>query len=291
MKKLTLVVVACVAAALVASWLIVSMRNQGHAPKPDLFQPGSTAEESGLSSETVNSSAPAQSRTAPVTAAANPAEAAPPRIETIQAEDSLVRIVRVPAGRALASVNGTAISLKDLLPMGAGVEQVMSPETYEFLLNRAVERELSFQAASAQRIELSDEQRRTVEQVRQRMLERENQEGVVHLNRSGKLEDQIAFETRDATSQLLLNSLLTKAGAASPHVTENQVKQYYERHHADFAALPSDASERAKAWQQIDLAIRQKLVLENTAEHQAQRQHFLDSLRAKAAITIVETSQ
>jgi hypothetical protein len=212
------------------------------------------------------------------------------RVETVVPEDGgqPATIVRVPPSLALAKVNRVPLTLKDLLPVGhspGGAEQVMSPETYEFLLNRAIERELSFQAASAQGIALSEEQRRHLEQVHQRMIERESQPGVIHLNRSGTMEDQIAFELRDATSQLLLNSLLAKAGAASPHVTESQVNQYYESHRADFAVLPSDASEREKARQQIDFDIRQKLALANAAEHQAQRQHFLESLRANAAIS------
>src|SRR5438445_3096466 len=52
-------------------------------------------------------------------------------------------VLRVPAARTLATVNGTAITLKDLIPLNAGqmpTEQIMSAETYQFLLDRPINR-------------------------------------------------------------------------------------------------------------------------------------------------------
>jgi len=226
-----------------------------------------------------------------------PADAAPLLVQMVRlpGDNAPSRIVRVPANRALARVNGEAITLSDLLPVSdppTSAEYILSPERYASRLDRAIERVLTRQAAQAEGIVLSADQQRQRDRVRERLLASEGAAGdVIHLNRIGTLEGEIAFQQREAASQLLLNSLLAKAGAASPHVTEDQVNQYYEAHRADFAALPSEAGERAKARQQIDLAIRQKLVLANTAEHQAQRRQFLNSLRAKAAVTTVKTIQ
>src|SRR2546425_13121403 len=80
-------------------------------------------------------------------------------------------IVRVAAGKALAKVNQATITLKDLLPLsGSEAEQIMSPEMFTFLLDRAINRELTFQTARASGIELTPEQQAQREQVRQTML-------------------------------------------------------------------------------------------------------------------------
>jgi hypothetical protein len=181
--------------------------------------------------------------------------------------------------------------LKDLLPISgaqASGEQIMSPETYKFLLDRAISRELTFQTARAGGVELTPEQLAQREQVRQTILAQQGDpDKVVHLNLSGTLEQEIEFEQRDATSQLLLNSLLEKAGVTSPHVTDAQVLGYYEAHRSEFGPLPSAEAERAGAWQKIDLAIRNKLAPQMQVEYQNMVKKYMEGLRASAAVTVL----
>src|SRR5205814_2175231 len=105
-------------------------------------------------------------------------------------------------------------------------------EMFDFLRGLAIERELVFQTARIQGIELTAEQKSRLEQIRRSLAEREHEESgqVLHLNQSGTLEDEIAFELRDATSRFLEVSLLEKAGAPSPLVTESAVQDYYRAH-------------------------------------------------------------
>jgi hypothetical protein len=199
------------------------------------------------------------------------------------------KVVRVSAVQALAKVNDANIGLKDLLPVGAAVaEQAMSPETYDFLLQRAIERELTFQAARAQAIELTTEQIQRREQIRQRLLARRAADAaaqVLHLNAVGTPDDQIEFELREITAQFLLNSLLAKAGVPGPDVTEERVKQQYESHRNEYAGTPADPAKKDSGWQKIDSDIRQKLATQVRVEHQQKVQEFFDQLKASAKIT------
>jgi hypothetical protein len=199
--------------------------------------------------------------------------------------------LEVGADHELAKVNGVAITLKDLLPLGVAdtaVNHSLSPEMYEFLLNKAIVRELTFQAAQAQGLKLTDEQNRQLEQVRESVVARyaTAPAQVVHLNATGTLEDRIAFELRDAASPLLLDLMLAKAGMPAPHITEAQVEAYYRTHAAEYGALPDEPGERRAVWQKIDLAIRNQLAPEMQAQYQQALNKMLQELRASASITL-----
>jgi len=220
---------------------------------------------------------------------AKPVIAAATRVHTVPFEDGAQppQMLRVPAASPLAKVNDVIITLKDLAP-GESAEKVMSSEMYHSLLEQAIERELTFQAARAKGIELSEEQQQQREQVRAALLARHSQEDgkVAHLNLSGTIEDQIQFELRDATSQLLLSSLLAMAGAPSPYVTEGQVQEYYLSHLDLYGALPASEAQRASAWQRIDYEIRQKLAPTVQTEYAEGVRHYFEQLKAKAQVTL-----
>lgn len=202
-------------------------------------------------------------------------------------------VVEIRADQILARVNGLALTLKDLLPIGAADAALsLTQQRYDFLLERAIVRELTFQAAQAQGISLSQEQTLQLQQVRESMLAHYGAASpkVVHLNVTGTLEDRIAFELRDAASPLLLHSLLTKAGGPSPYVTETQVAEYYRSHSAEYDVLPGGAAERQAAWERINLAIRNKLIPETQAQYQRALSKMLEQLRASANITLIATS-
>ena len=86
-----------------------------------------------------------------------PVLAAATRVHTVLFEDAAqpAQMLRVPAASPLAKVNDVIITLKDLVP-GESAEKLMSSEMYHSLLDQAIERELTFQAARAKGIELSE---------------------------------------------------------------------------------------------------------------------------------------
>jgi len=227
--------------------------------------------------------------TSPDVVPAKPVVATATRVHTVLFEDAAqpAQMLRVPAASPLAKVNDVIITLKDLAP-GESAEKVMSSEMYHSLLDQAIERELTFQAARAKGIELSEEQQKQREQVRAALLARHSQEDgkVAHLNLSGTIEDQIQFELRDATSQLLLSSLLAMAGAPSPYVTEGQVQEYYLSHLDLYGALPVSEAQRASAWQRIDYEIRQKLAPTVQTEYAEGVRQYFEQLKAKAKVTL-----
>jgi hypothetical protein len=288
----SLTAIVLVAGILFASlWFIRKQQPHTIPASPPSSAPGVPTTASGTG-------APTQSAPTPGAAAAavktQPAVAPETRVEKVVPEQPVASTasVRIPVAKVLAKVNGTPITLKDLVAgvgADASVEQILSPAMYQALLERAIERELTFSAARAKGIELTEEQVRQREQVRQSLLARHAapHESVVQLNVTGTLEDRIEFELRDVTSQLLLNSLLAKAGIHPGEVTEDQVQEYYQGHLDQYGALPGAGPERSTGWQRIDYEIRQKLAPAVQAEYAVAVRKYLEQLKAEASISLV----
>ena len=189
----------------------------------------------------------------------------------------------VPAGAAVklrgsqrvASVNGTAITGRQLLAWRAGdpAEQEMTPEMFAALKGRAIERELTFAEARRQGIDLGPAQ------LAQLQLVRKNAEA-----RGETDVAQLDFEETDARAHLLAAALLEKAGVAGPLPTEADVKRYQEEHADELDALPEDPAAREPARKKLEAGIRQALALELGEEHQEALRAYFDRLRAGARI-------
>jgi len=202
-------------------------------------------------------------------------------------------VIAVGLGRTLATVNGTVITVRDLIPISASqsaADQVMPPESYQALLDRAIARELIFQAAAAKGIQfLTPDQGSQRDKIRKNELDRAAAEAGVatRLDVLANLEERIQFEQRDATSQFLLSTLL---GGASPHVTAAQVQAYYGQHAADFPPLPdgnSDPGARESAWRQISNEIRRILAPGVLAQFQESVRQFIAQLKAQGKIIVL----
>lgn len=291
-KKLVLFGV--LAVGIIAIVLMSNLRRQPHSnagttdvPETSKIQAPPRANAKGgadAESGVAKSAAPATVR--------SPSVESTPEAATSESRELEGKPVEVRVDQVLAKVNGVAITLKDLMPIGAAeaaLKQSLSPQMYDFLLGRAIARELTFQAAAAQGIKLTEDQNRQLKQVRESMLARYGTDPakVVHLNVTGTLEDRIEFELRDAASPLLIHSMLAKAGAPSPYVTEAQVEEYYRSHATEYGALPGDAVERQAAWQRINLEIRSKLAPEIQAQYQQALNKMLEQLRANANIALL----
>jgi hypothetical protein len=137
--------------------------------------------------------------------------------------------VQVRADRVLAKVNDQAILLKHLVPLRPDEqEQAMNSEEYQSRLDRAIEMELTFQAAAARRVELTLEQKRRVDGVAQRQeatLQGYRKQGVTW---SSATPAQLEFEKR-LTSALLLQQNLVAIEAGLAPASEPGVQARYEQ--------------------------------------------------------------
>lgn len=211
----------------------------------------------------------------------NDAAPVPESVQQVSAVSEIGRpspnVVRVKPDRVLAIVNGRNIQLKDLMPMPAGKtgkEQVFELGMYEHLLNRAVEREIAFQAARAQGVELTEVQRQQLEEARARS---ETKEQGVFDNLHYSLAN-VEFQERDFSALLLRTTLAEKAGVPSPYVTPALVEDYYQQHQAEYGQLPVDPEQRQSAWEKIDGEIRRKLAKQVRAVHEENFKQFVENI-------------
>jgi hypothetical protein len=235
---------------------------------------------------------PSAETQAPATENAAPAvpevEPEPPKpVEPTGPEAKDADRVRVRADNILASVNGVAVQGRDLLVFGAAgdPQQELAPNVYDVLLARAIDRELIVQAAKTRGVKIQPAQEGQLEQVRKTVLAREGGDpNAKYMNVQGTLEEQLAFELRDAEAMLLRNTLLEQRGHALPYVSEEQVRAHYEAHVDQYGALPEDPAARQEAWQKLDYQIRTELTPQLQADYQAQVDAFSQELKDAAVI-------
>ena len=126
-------------------------------------------------------------------------------------------VLRVRADQVLAQVNGKAIQLNDLAALEAEeTERMMTPEEYESRLNRAMEMELTFQAATAQGVDLTSEQKKRLDSIAQKheaTLQEYQQQGITW---SSVTEAQLEFEQRLTSALMLQQNLVAKESKVKP---------------------------------------------------------------------------
>lgn len=123
----------------------------------------------------------------------------------------------VRADEVLARVNETPVQLRDLTALSPGETEIaMTPRQFSSRLRRAIETELTFQAARAQGVELTPAQQQRVDQTGANEasdLEHYKQYGVTWSSGSA---GQVEFEKRLLTAQLLEQNLVAKAADLAP---------------------------------------------------------------------------
>jgi hypothetical protein len=201
------------------------------------------------------------------------------------------KVVRVKPESILATVKGIPITLKDMIPLPkekSGTEQMISAEMYDFLFNRAIERELTFQAARAQGVELSQEQKDRLAEIRAQSERHDPAvfDPVQHNNASSE------FEQRDFEGLALQANLAQKASVPSSFVTSEQVEAYFLQHRNDYSQIPEDPAQRSAAsWAAVDTEIRAKLTPALQAEHDRQLSKMLEGWKAQANIVVAAQEQ
>jgi hypothetical protein len=199
------------------------------------------------------------------------------------------KYVRIRIGDTLATVNGRSITLKDLLPVDPReADYQLARDEYEAHLQAAITRELIFQAARAQGVELSAAQQHEMETRRAAELaEIERRKRDNNLLWSSVTPAQLDFQARVASATMLQQALLEKMGVARPAPTEDQVKAYYNNNSTQYPALPTDPAEREKVWKTIDIQIRYQLSAELQTAYQQRSNEILNQLRSQAGIQVI----
>lgn len=139
------------------------------------------------------------------------------------AADSTPAVVK--PDQVIVTVNGVAITGRQLVAPGSDGEPSVSREMFDFLRSRAIDRELTFQEAKKQGIELTAAQQAELEQVRKNSKER----GVTD-------EAQLDFEVNDARAGLLQAALLAKALPAPAAAGSGDRQQQADEAQAEYAA-------------------------------------------------------
>ena len=189
----------------------------------------------------------------------------------------------------LVTVNGKPITLADLMPLqstNSEAEQKIDSVTYNYFLQRAINRELVLQTAKAQGVTLNQAQE---DQLAKFRAEREQpypgMVGQLTVNSA-----EIEFELRDAQAFMLQTTLMAQMGVA-PNVTPDQVEAYYKAHIVEFGELPADPQARQQAWQAIDLQIRGQLATGTRTEYQQQLDAYMAQLKARANIVVTPLTE
>lgn len=133
----------------------------------------------------------------------------------------------VLASEVLATVNTIPVKLRDLMPVRPEeTEKEMTREQYAHRLQRAIETELIFQAARAEGVELTQAQRQRLEKIaggNTADLARLRKLGV---SWSSADSEQLDFEKRLTTAQMLDQNLVAKKAGASPSPDPEKQARY-----------------------------------------------------------------
>ena len=138
-------------------------------------------------------------------------------------------MVRIRADQVLAKVNEQAIRLKDLVPLQSDEqEQAMTLEEYESRLNRAIETELTFQAAAARGVALTPEQRKRVDGIAQKHEATFREYQKQGITWSSVTPAQLEFEQRLTAALMLQQNLVAMEFSVAP-ASDPGIQARYEQ--------------------------------------------------------------
>jgi hypothetical protein len=156
--------------------------------------------------------------------------------------------VSVPADEVLGTVNDRSLLLKDLVPLRSDErQQSMTSEEFHSRLQRAVEMEVTFQAAAAQGVGLAPAQRSRVETIAQKHQKSFRDQQGQGITWSSVTAAQVAFEQRYTSALLLQQNLIAREAGVAPS-SDRALQARYEQ-------ARSDLLNRWKATSNIRLAI------------------------------------
>ncbi|HVV81430.1 MAG TPA: hypothetical protein VHE35_00075 [Kofleriaceae bacterium] len=233
--------------------------------------PGSSSHPTGTAAPKAPAAGTAERPLLPVTRPTLPPAPSPPPVR-VPPPPVTAKGVAIGRGQTIATINGVAITGADLVAFRAkdGDSLHMSPEMYDFLAQRAIEREVTLQAARARNLELSAADEAQVAQARANAAARGETDPA-----------RLAFEEKEARAQLLLEALARAEGAPPAMPDDAAVDAYLKDHASELGPLPSDP----QAVQQLRISIRQKLYEEMANAHEESVRALLARLEAEAHIS------
>lgn len=139
-------------------------------------------------------------------------------------------------------VNQTPLQLRDLMPVRTGeTEKDLTREQYGSRLQRAIEMELTFQAARAQGVELTEAQQQRLEQIAgSDLLKPEGYENS-GLSWTSIGKEQVEFEERLLAAQMLEQNLVAKKAGVAPSPDPEMQSRYERARRELLARLHADA--------------------------------------------------
>jgi hypothetical protein len=251
--------------------------------------PSLQPEEEMTAAATPVAPAPEIARSQPVQAVEQPdsipqgGESADSQMERQTIPSDPLESVELQPDVALAEVNGVTLTLKDLISVNRSesAAQTMRSDAYNHLLAKAIERQVIFQAAEAQGLELDEAQKHELETILDAAFERA---GEPYVPAGYDAQAQGEFEIQVRTAELLLDLLLNEPGPPSQYVTPERVQEYYAEHQAEFDKLPEDPAARSQAWPPIEAEIRDRLTSEVFVQHERKRRQLLEVLKSEGTI-------
>ena len=151
--------------------------------------------------------------------------------------------VRVRADDLLATVNDQLILLKHLVPLAPSEqERAMTLEEYESRVNRAIEMELTFQAAAAQGVELTAAQSKCVDSIAQKheaTFQEYRKQGITW---SSMTTAQLEFEQRLTSALMLQQNLVAIITGVAPSLDPGVQARYEQSHTEVLSRLKAQAN-------------------------------------------------
>jgi hypothetical protein len=217
-----------------------------------------------------------------------PAATALPPSATSAPQPEPGRLLRLRPTQVLATVSGVALTPRDLgLRIGDHAQDLeIAEDRYRALLDSAIERELTVQAARKRGVELSAAQQRRVDELRAK----------AQASRDGKktrwsdpdLSGPVAMEAQlsELAALMLQANLAERSGLPSPYVTPEDVARHYAENATAYPPLPSEPAARAVAWQQLEARIRGELASDFRSRYQTALRIFLERLRGEGDVRV-----
>jgi len=207
------------------------------------------------------------------TSVASQSESVPENLETV---------VRVHPEQVLATVNRHEIRAQDALPAsGTNREITISARDLRFFLHRAVQRELIFEAASKQGIDLDESHNQQLANM-QAMRNQPEPGGIARMNSDPASERMEALDAR----AFMLQTAIMAARGASPNVSEDQVRDYFQQHPSEFSGLAGQPSADNPAWQDLDFQIRNRLAASVRSNYNQELAAFMQQMESSADLVL-----
>ena len=188
--------------------------------------------------------------------------------------------LQVQADQVLAMVNRHPIRAGDTIPAGTNQQIQISPQELKFFLQRAVDRELIFETAQKQGIDLDEAQNRQLAGM-QAMRNQREPGGMAKLNNDPAARQ---LEALDAKA-FMLQTALKAARGASPNVSEDQVLDYWQHHQSEFGS----SSDQPSA--ELEFQIRTRLAAEVRANYNQALAAYMQQIESSAEVVLYTSAQ